>query len=227
MCEQVLVILYLQIMKSNFRAAMRTKSLPWRNLTQKMVDDGTVASAADFQVMMMIIMMIMIMMMIMWIIMMSFEHISVCADQVPEQHGRVLHRPQGCGGAGGGGPGEGVWRAEGRHCPADGHRGPLLQEDDAGLQVGWDHGWGSSVPLQTISFQQRFCIFLKFMNPIVWLVVVHWCMVWWVMMEILYFLCKQFQDNIPWCAFLTKSNHFQVYLLEISIKVYLYSVTLN
>ena len=58
MSKQVLVTLYLQIMKSNFRAAMRTKSLPWRNLTQKMVDDGTVASAADFQVMMMIMMMI-------------------------------------------------------------------------------------------------------------------------------------------------------------------------
>ena len=56
----------LQIMKSNFRAAMRTKSLPWRNLTQKMVDDGTVASAADFQVMMLMMIMIntMIMMMI-------------------------------------------------------------------------------------------------------------------------------------------------------------------
>ena len=64
MSKQVLVILYLQIMKSNFRAAMRTKSLPWRNLTQKMVDDGTVASAADFQVMMMMLMiMIMIIMM--------------------------------------------------------------------------------------------------------------------------------------------------------------------
>ena len=48
--------MYLQIMKSNFRAAMRTKSLPWRNLTQKMVDDGTVASVADFQVMMMLLM---------------------------------------------------------------------------------------------------------------------------------------------------------------------------
>ena len=56
----------LQIMKSNFRAAMRTKSLPWRNLTQKMVDDGTVASAADFQVMMLMMIMTntMIMMMI-------------------------------------------------------------------------------------------------------------------------------------------------------------------
>ena len=57
---------FFQIMKSNFRAAMRTKSLPWRNLTQKMVDDGTVASAADFQVMMLMMIMIntMIMMMI-------------------------------------------------------------------------------------------------------------------------------------------------------------------
>ena len=53
-------------MKSNFRAAMRTKSLPWRNLTQKMVDDGTVASVADFQVMMMSTM-IMIMMMVMMV----------------------------------------------------------------------------------------------------------------------------------------------------------------
>ena len=45
---------------------MRTKSLPWRNLTQKMVDDGTVASAADFQVMMLMMIMTntMIMMMI-------------------------------------------------------------------------------------------------------------------------------------------------------------------
>ena len=51
-------------MKSNFRAAMRTKSLPWRNLTQKMVDDGTVASVADFQVMMMMIMIYTMIMMI-------------------------------------------------------------------------------------------------------------------------------------------------------------------
>ena len=111
------LILSLQIMKSNFRAAMRTKSLPWRNLTQKMVDDGTVASVADFQVMMMMLMIMMMMIiintmimmiMIMMIIMMIFKHISVCVDQVPEQHGRVLHRPQGRGEAGGGGAGEGV-----------------------------------------------------------------------------------------------------------------------
>ena len=62
---------------------MRTKSLPWRNLTQKMVDDGTVASVADFQVMMMSTM-IMIMMIVMMVMMVT---ISVCADQVPEQHG--------------------------------------------------------------------------------------------------------------------------------------------
>ena len=38
-----------KIMKSNFRTAMKTKSLPWRNLTQELIDQNTVASAAEFQ----------------------------------------------------------------------------------------------------------------------------------------------------------------------------------
>ena len=36
-------------MKSNFRTAMKTKSLPWRNLSQELIDRNTVASASEFQ----------------------------------------------------------------------------------------------------------------------------------------------------------------------------------
>lgn len=38
-----------KIMKSNFRTAMKTKSLPWRNLSQELIDKNTVASASEFQ----------------------------------------------------------------------------------------------------------------------------------------------------------------------------------
>ena len=38
-----------KIMKSNFRTAMKAKSLPWKNLTQELLDKNTVTSVADFQ----------------------------------------------------------------------------------------------------------------------------------------------------------------------------------
>ena len=36
-------------MKSNFRTAMKAKSLPWKNLTKELIDKNTVTSEADFQ----------------------------------------------------------------------------------------------------------------------------------------------------------------------------------
>ena len=38
-----------KIMKSNFRTAMKAKNLPWRNLTQELIDKNTVASVEEFQ----------------------------------------------------------------------------------------------------------------------------------------------------------------------------------
>ena len=36
-------------MKSNFRTAMKSKSMPWKDLTTKLITDGVVDSNAEFQ----------------------------------------------------------------------------------------------------------------------------------------------------------------------------------